>query len=98
MDQIRKLITEFTEMEKMLMEQRTSEANDSAIFVKKIAIYGTLFAVFLGIIIFFFLIRLVAKRMKLLMQSISSITGGDLEIEIDNSGKDEFAEALSNLK
>ncbi len=98
MNEVTALITEFTHMENILMKQRTSESNDSAIFAKKIAIYGTLFAVFIGIIIIFFLVRLVANRMKLLMQSISSITDGDLEIEIDNSGKDEFAEALSNLK
>ncbi|MFT5646645.1 MAG: methyl-accepting chemotaxis protein [Aureispira sp.] len=97
MDNIRVLINEFTSNEKALMEERSKSVQVAANYSQQITIYGTLFALILGAIILWGIIYVLTKRMKILIDSISRISKGDLETEVDDRGNDEFATLLKAL-
>ena len=98
-ENIRKLITDFSEHESMLMIQRSAAVTETVTFSKKLAIFGSAAIIIIAYIIVAFVASNMRHRMSVVNETINFVAKGRLNIEMeDANGKDEFSTALKSLK
>lgn len=101
MDDMRGLITEFTDMEEKLNVVRNSEADSASSFLLTFTVVATLLALILGVIIAFYIADLISKPIKLVAEraeqlqvvftnlgsGLESMAQGDLSTEVHKNVK-----------
>ena len=96
-DKFRAQINKVVDEEVLLMEGRQQSMLTSIDYLDKISLYGTLFAILITAIIFFFLTKGITAPLKLLQEMAQSIGSGDLDVEIAVTNRDEIGALAASL-
>lgn len=102
MDQMREILSAFVDEEASLIEIRNSEQESIAMTTKMVTAGGTVLAIVLGILLAFFITRIVLRQLgvdPLVLKRITdSIAAGDLSEEIDQEKATGILLSISNMR
>lgn len=97
MEQLRTLMSEFTDAEQVLLSERSAAADNAATIARTIVIAGGLIVAVIAIGAAFIFRRQLQGRIDDAMAVATAIADGQLDRQIDDSGNDEVAELLSAM-
>jgi len=100
MDEIRKIVNQMRNEERLILQERDREATATADFTSQCIIFGTLAALILTFITGLFVARSITKPIRLLVNAAAKVGKGDLDSPIDVRSRDEvgdLAEAFRKM-
>lgn len=98
MDELRQKFAAFIEIEQNLLDERRTDAEETVSATINTAIFGTLFAVLLGGIIVFLIIKSISASLYKASQVANSLAKGDLTVEVDVESTNEIGQLQKAMK
>ncbi len=105
MDGLRSVLAESSNIEDVLLEERTNNQNTMETITKLMLILGTIFAILLGITIAYFISRVITQGIKKITDAADKLAVGDMNIDVDLTSQDEigflavsFAKMKDNIR